>query len=61
MNHRQDEATRRLASAWSALRPILHGGRVEQTEAFAKVMDSVEADRKNDLGRPMDFDSEGVI
>jgi plasmid stability protein len=53
-----EDGARRTASAWDVLRPILYDGNVEEAEAFAKIMDEVEADRKRDFGRPVDFGSD---
>jgi len=44
-------------SAWDVLRPILYQGDDEEADAFAKIMDEIEAERKRDFGRPLpDFE-----
>jgi len=46
-----------FVSAWDVLRPILYQGDEEEAEAFAKIMEEIEADRKRDFGRPVpDFE-----
>ena len=42
-------------SAWDVLRPILYDGNDKEAEEYAKIMDEVEAERKRDFGRPVDF------
>jgi hypothetical protein len=44
-----------FVSAWDVLRPILYDGNDEEAEEFAKIMEEVEAERKRDFGRPIDF------
>jgi plasmid stability protein len=41
-------------SAWDRLRPILADARNESGEDFARHMDRIEAERKNDFGRPVE-------
>jgi antitoxin FitA len=40
-----------FVSAWDVLRPMMYQGNDEEAEAFARIMDEVEADRKRDFGR----------
>ena len=47
--------TRRTTSAWDALRAILYAGNVEEADAFARIMEEVEAARKCGFGRTADF------
>lgn len=47
----------RFVSAWDVLRPIMYHGDDEEAEAFSKIMEEVEAERKSDFGRPLpDFE-----
>ena len=47
----------RFVSAWDALRPIMYHGDDEEAEAFGRIMEEVEAERKSDFGRPLpDFE-----
>ena len=46
---------RPFVSAWDVLRPILYDGNDKEAEEYAKIMDEVEAERKRDFGRPVDF------
>lgn len=41
-----------FVSAWDVLRPILYQGDDDEAEAFSKIMDEIEAERKRDFGRP---------
>ena len=41
-----------FVSAWDVLRPMMYQGDDEEAEAFARIMDEIEADRKRDFGRP---------
>jgi plasmid stability protein len=46
-----------FVSAWDVLRPILYQGDDEEAEAFAKIMEEIEAERKRDFGRALpDFE-----
>lgn len=46
-----------FVSAWDALRPVLYSeGNDEEAEAYAKIMEEVEAERKRDFGRPVDLE-----
>ena len=47
--------TKPFVSAWDVLRPILYDGNDAEAEEFAKIMEEVEAERKRDFGRPVDF------
>ncbi|MBB4230479.1 plasmid stabilization protein [Rhizobium mongolense] len=41
-------------TAWDSLRSILGPENDDEAEAFAKIMDEIEADRKRDFGRPIE-------
>ena len=41
-----------FVSAWDVLRPIMYQGDDEEAEAFQKIMEEIEAERKRDFGRP---------
>jgi plasmid stability protein len=43
----------RHLSAWDRLRPVLADGFRQTDEEFARLMDEIEAERKNDFGRPV--------
>ncbi|MEX0407609.1 plasmid stabilization protein [Aquibium sp. LZ166] len=47
----------RPVSAWSELRSLLQEGSEDEAEEFARIMEEIEAARKNDFGRPLpEFD-----
>ena len=46
-----------FVSAWDVLRPIMYQGNDEEAEAFSKIMEEIEAERKRDFGRALpDFE-----
>ena len=47
----QTDREKPFVSAWDVLRPIMYQGNDEEAEAFARIMDEIEADRKRDFGR----------
>ncbi|MGN6766556.1 MAG: plasmid stabilization protein [Rhizobiaceae bacterium] len=47
--------TKPFVSAWDVLRPILYDGNDKEAEEYTKIMEEVEAERKRDFGRPVDF------
>jgi plasmid stability protein len=51
----QENGKKPFVSAWDVLRPIMYDGNDEEAEAFAKIMEEVEAERKRDFGRPLPF------
>ena len=53
-----DAAGKPFVSAWDVLRPIFEQDGPPDGE-FAKIMDEIEADRKRDFGRPVDFGLDG--
>jgi plasmid stability protein len=51
----REARTMPFVSAWDVLRPILYDGNDKEAEEYAKIMEEVEAERKRDFGRPVDF------
>jgi len=51
----RDARARPFVSAWDVLRPILYDGNEREAEEYAKIMEEIEAERKKDFGRPVDF------
>jgi plasmid stability protein len=49
----QSNGEKPFVSAWDVLRPILYQGNEEEAEAFYKIMEEIEAERKRDFGRPL--------
>lgn len=49
----QSNQEKPFVSAWDVLRPIMYQNDDEEAEAFAKIMDEIEAERKRDFGRAL--------
>jgi plasmid stability protein len=53
LRQEQADLRSRARSGWEALRHIAMSG--ESDDAFAEIMRGIEADRKKDTGRPVEF------
>ncbi len=53
LRQEQADLRSRARSGWEALRKIAMSG--EPDDAFAEIMRGIEADRKKDTGRPVEF------